>query len=292
MIPRNSQNNKEIKFEQPSELLLLANRFIMLLAALIVLIVLFGGYWFLLKPKIAAIKVAGQETTAGQEDKLLNDKLIARIKELQAKYQEIKDDRQNDLSSLTKIVPSDMQIAELFILADQLAKKHGFQLRSIDIVTEAEASGGTGVPNPDLTTEGASQPLLSTGAIAAQQPEGAQIITEETQQPLDDLLTSQGREKYLSKRTDLKALTIHLVLLLSGNTNEKPFVVEETKNNKTSYEIFKGYLKDLENSLRLMDIQAVTFASLADGSATAGQESGQGGEKTFTIDLKTYYKSK
>ena len=60
-----NKDKRNIQFEQPSEVLLLVNRYVMIVLAVIVLTIFVGGYWFLLKPKIASIQsveVEDQET--------------------------------------------------------------------------------------------------------------------------------------------------------------------------------------------------------------------------------------
>jgi hypothetical protein len=288
------KDNKDIKFEQPSDFLLFFNRYVMVAVAIIVLSVLVLGYLFLLTPKIKSIKATTEQTDITQADKLLNEKLLSRIKELDNKYKEIKTQRQNDLLALTTMIPTGQQMAEIFVLADRLAKKHGFEVKSIDIVDNAQTTEkATATPPnflpPEATTSSPS--ILSINAIVNQPFELPQQVSEETQSLKHDLNTRQGIEQYLLTRTDLKSLTIHLVLSLAAGGGNSPLDRTSSLGQpQTSYETFKEYLNELENNLRLMDIQAVGFDSLDEVQASQEKEN-TATAKTFTIDLKTYYKS-
>ncbi len=124
----------EIKFEQPSNILLLVNKYVLLVSGIIVLVILLTGYSFLLNPKIKAIQVATEETTLTEEKEAKNKELLSKIKKLRQEYNDIKIDRQSDLNRLSAMLPSTPETAELFVLVNRLAADRDFQLVNIDIV--------------------------------------------------------------------------------------------------------------------------------------------------------------
>ena len=124
----------EIKFEQPSNILLLVNKYVLLVSGIIVLVILLTGYSFLLNPKIKAIQVATEETTLTEEKEAKNKELLSKIKKLRQEYNDIKIDRQSDLNRLSAMLPSTPETAELLVLVNRLAADRDFQLVNIDIV--------------------------------------------------------------------------------------------------------------------------------------------------------------
>ncbi|PLX25752.1 hypothetical protein C0580_01595 [Candidatus Parcubacteria bacterium] len=232
------EKKKEIKFEQPSEILVFMNRYFLVIIAVIIIGLLGVGYFFLLSPKIDNIKELEKETTDIEERRLLNENLLDKIKELENKYDDIIADRENQLSELMKIIPDDPQVAELFIMTERLAKQRGFELQSINI------------------SEGAD------GEVAASVEEAEAAMDEEGVQ---------------MQAHSLKSTVIHISLSYEADPDAE---TEEGKEAETPYQVFKNYLVDLENNLRLMDIQSVSFGSL-DPDAEA---------LTFGFDIITYYK--
>ena len=97
------KDKKEIEFEQPSELLLLANRYIMFIIAFIVLAILFSSYFFILRPKIDSISSANLENTEELDRKVKNELLLTKLEQLEAEYKDIMNNRQEDLDLLKKI---------------------------------------------------------------------------------------------------------------------------------------------------------------------------------------------
>ncbi len=126
----------QIKFEQPSNILLLANKYVLLVSGIIVFSILLTGYSLVLSPKIKDIKIATEETTLTEEKEVNNKELLSKIKKLKEEYNNIKVDRQRDLDRLSNILPNTPETAELFVLADRLAKDRGFQLLDIDIAED------------------------------------------------------------------------------------------------------------------------------------------------------------
>lgn len=239
--------DKEIQFEQPSELLIIMNRYLMVIIAIIIVGLLSLGYFFLLAPKIATIKEIEKETSDIEERRVLNENLLTKIKELEKTYDEIIEDRENQLSYLMKVIPEEPQIAELFVMTERLAKQAGFDLQSINI---SEVQNGTGPDN--------------AGAIAKD----------------EDV---EGEEQVTKPKT-LKSVVIHITVSYGSGINvgeegDEPDPDEES--GETPYEAFKQYLVDLENNLRLMDIQSVNFGSLDQDS---------GSSLSFSFDIITYYK--
>ncbi|MFA6307860.1 MAG: hypothetical protein WCS88_01555 [Patescibacteria group bacterium] len=233
---------KDIQFEQPSDILLLFDHYLMFILGFMVLAILVSGYLFVLKPKIDDMSSIKIETTETEDRRIGNEKLLSRIKELESEYQDIMNNRQADLEFLKKMVPYGLQEPEFLLLADRLAKKHDFQLSNIDIS-----------PNDNKNIQ--KQASETTGATSTP----AKIET------LDDLLTASG----------IKSATIKLSV-------SKTIVEGSDILGKDIYNDFKNYLSELENSLRLLDVQSIDFLSIAAESQTAATYN-------FNLDLITYY---
>jgi hypothetical protein len=261
------KNDKDIKFEQPSEGLLMVNRYIIVIMAVIILGVLAIGYFVLLQPKIDEIKAIEQTTEEEGGRRLNNEKLLRKIEELSAEYENIKEERSLDLESLKKILPNNPQVAELFVMSDKLAAERGFELSAITISENIEN---------DRAVEQAAVTADEEGDVAYEKSNEEKAIEE--------LVEVYG---------DLKSLTIHLTL-------NRYTQFEEDKNGdmvETSpYESFKGYLSDLESNLRLIDIKSVTFGALVEPGSDEDEEEGGLGESaeeesiTFSLDIITYYR--
>jgi len=238
------KDKKEVQFEQPSEILIIFNRYIMLVLALLILGILISGYWFLLKPKIADINSFEAQVSQTQERKMLNEALVLKVKELADEYNSIKTNRQSDLESLTKMIPADPKIAELFVASDMLAQGRGFKLVAIEISDKGDnISGQTAIPTVNNFND--------KSAVATSTP----VVT-----PMP-----------------IKSMVIHMSIMKLGEDEQYS---PESSSVNNAYDDFKGYLSDLENNIRLADIQAINF----------GELSGLGANSTFSFDLLTYYK--
>ena len=253
---------EEVKFEQPSEALLIVNRYLVPVMAVIVLAVLIVGYFFFLNPKIEDIKLTKEETTVSQEARQRNEELLFKIKELKEEYEDIKTSRIDQLNSLRTIVPEGEQIAELFVMADRLAVARDFRLDSIDIVDNEEDQLDQ-IEEEITESESDSE-------------------TEGLPEELQEFVGDEPKEEKLA---GLKSLLIHLNVSkvleeeeeedVRGTPREERIDPEEQLN---IYDDFKGYLQDLENNLRLMDIRTVTFGDFSEGGGA------------FSFSIITYYR--
>jgi len=247
-----ADEKKEIKFDQPSQVLLLANRLLGLIILIIVLAALGLGYGLVIRPVLDDI--SSQELSAADTQALRerNQNLLSRLQELKLEYEDIKNRRQDDLTRLQAVIPSEPQIAELFVMADELAQNHSFRLEAIDIVASKEKeTSDTPVPtDQDLLRRAATG--LSPSATSS----------PETNNPL-------------------KSLVVHMTFVRLGLEKDKEEELPSTTEpaGPSSYELFKEYLTDLERNLRLMDIQSVTFGELVEGE-----------DAVFEVSLQTYYK--
>lgn len=244
------KDNKEIQFEQPSDVLLFINRYLIFIIAFIILVILVGGYFFLLKPKIDSINVSETRNTATEERRQDNEYLLTRIKELEAEYYDILHNRQEDLELLKKMVPEDPQIAEFFLLADVLAKKHGFQLENIDI-RENQTPQPVAPPAEGEATE-----------------ESAATAPVEKISTTEQLLAASGINTATVKFSVYK-----------GIEKDSPILGEEI------YRDFKDYLAELENNMRLLDVQSIAFDSIDAQPGNSGV-----GSYSFNLNLITYYR--
>ncbi|MDD5749650.1 MAG: hypothetical protein PHO91_02580 [Patescibacteria group bacterium] len=148
---------KEIKFEQPSELLLLANRYFVLILFVLLAGVFALSYFFLLNPKLDDISQVREQDIETEERRVQNEKLLTRIRELEEEYLSIRSSRAQDLEKIKKILPEEPQIAELFVIADRLAARHLFTLTSINISDRGSAAS----TEPDRAEVGQDAPLKS-----------------------------------------------------------------------------------------------------------------------------------
>jgi len=252
--------NKEVQFEQPSDILLLINQYLVFILAIMVITILAVGYFFLLNPKIQAISAVKQEDTETQQNKLQNEKLLSKIQELEAEFNSIKSDRQEDFDKLKMILPAEPQIAELFVLADTIAEKHGFILSSIDI-SEDNSS-----PIAEPKTDAQNAPPIDTNAG-------------------DENANSAELAVNKSEFFPLKSLIVHLAISQPAAVldDEGQPIRDESQANSDVYQNFKDYIVDLQKNLRLMDIITMSFGELT--------QAGEGSETGFNLDIITYFRN-
>jgi hypothetical protein len=249
------KEKKEIQFEQPSNLLLLANRYVLFIMALIVVAILVAGYFFVLKPRIDTISSVELQNTETEERRIKNELLLTKLKELEAEYEDIMNNRQEDLASLKKIVPQGSQVAEFFLIADRLAKKQDFVLLNIDV-------------SENLSKREAVNPLPAANEIPEEIAAQAGIIPvnntpEPTIDTIDDLLAFSG----------IKSMIVSISV-------SKTITEDQDILGIDVYNDFKDYVAELENNIRLLDVQAINFSDIvAEGEATY----------IFGLDLITYY---
>lgn len=251
---------KEIKFEQPSEFLVLVNRFIWLIIILIVLAVLALGYFLVLAPNIEDIR--GQRTATEESDfiKTKHQELLGRLKELRTEYNNIKTSRSDILDKLKAAIPPDPQSAELFVLADQLARTRGFMLLSLEIVA-----------SPQESKDGQIAALSAAGL-----PQG---LPAAISSKIGGATSSSASLALATSSLPLHSLIIHLALQKEMPEQEEATTTPALAERSSPYRDFKSYLSDLEHNLRLMDIQSVAFGEFVPGKSI-----------TFNVSLVTYYK--
>ena len=223
--------NKEVQFEQPSLILLFFNRFWVIVTAILVGVLLLGGYYLFIQPKLRnneVLREAALKTTVDQEK---SQQLLNNLEDLKNVYDNILSNRQNDLERLKEIVPDNPQVAELFVMTDRLSKQFGFSLDQIEMSEVKD--GDTGVQR-SVDAEGNVIPSTA---------------------PAVSVKSSVG----------LKAMSISFVVtpvvLAEGGS-----VTVESKSN---YQIFKEYLDALEKNLRLVDIQSINFVGTSSNSSSA-----------------------
>ena len=133
-------NKNEIKFEQPSDLLVISNRYIVVIMSLLVFAVLMLGYFFLLKPKMVSNEARQEQNDKNIANKEASERLLASLGRLESEYKNIQDNRKADLEQLKKILPTNPQVAEIFVLAEKLALDNGLKLNSVDISVDNNLS--------------------------------------------------------------------------------------------------------------------------------------------------------
>lgn len=137
-MPNSGLKLQNIKFEQPSTLLLFFDRYINYIVAIIIVLILIIGYAFLFVPKINTIKQIKEDNSTTQSKKEENEAILARIADLEEDYNRIKIERSESLDDLKKFIPDDPQIAELFVMIDKIAVDNDFQLSNISISEEED----------------------------------------------------------------------------------------------------------------------------------------------------------
>lgn len=231
-------SNKQVQFEQPSNLLLFFNRFWIIITAVLIGVLLLGGYYLVIKPKMDSNDVLREDALKVSVDQNNSEQLLKNLETLEITYQNIINNRQADLDRLKEIVPNNPQIAELFVLSDRLARQYGLQLLDININDSVEKKVAT-TQVVDESVEGVVTPVPTSTTVAKKGP-------------------------------ILKTLTIDFTVSTVALRDETGNILLDI-NAKTNYQLFKDFLDALEKNLRLTDIQTINFSSLQDSANAAPQ---------------------
>lgn len=292
------KDKKQVEFEQPSDFLLIINKYILVIVGIVVIVILSLGYLFFLKPKLEGIRTTQDESTETQERKLQNENLLTKIKELKNEYEDIKNNRSDELDKLKKIVPYDPQIAEIFVSADRLALEKGFKLVSINITESKEQV---------VSKNADQQPQFEqTGGLVDPEIQQAEILSNVDSLTLDSY--SPKSEDVIAK-IGLKFLTIHISLVRIKDEavvdqdlldrwglsdEEKDEFMQNLRTNLTlqPYGAFKNYLSALEYHLRLSDVNSVSFSAFNNENSGGGEGTSAGYGEGFNIDVTTYFREK
>ena len=146
------KNDKDIKFEQPSGALLMASRYLWAILLFVVIVTLSLGYFLVLQNRLSNIGSAREGAQDVNVDFQDTAALIQEVSRLSQEYEAVATQRSNDLRRLHKILPNEPQIAELFVVAEDLALRRGLYLANIDIVDTSKA-----VVEDDLELEAVTQ---------------------------------------------------------------------------------------------------------------------------------------
>ncbi len=242
--------DKKVQFEQPSSLLIFFNRFWIIITAILIGALLLGGYYFFIKPKMDSNDVLRDNALQVDIDRTNSEQLLKNLETLETTYKNIKNNRQADLDRLKEIVPTNPQIAELFVLSDRLAKQHNFQLQDISI---SEVSEKVNAPVQKVATD----------------EDG------ESEVPVANSTTTAKNIVFL------KVLKIDFKLTSIATKDELSIEAANGVIVTDYYQAFKVFLDALEKNLRLTDIQSVNFSSLQEDSLSA---------PTFQFSVQTYYR--
>jgi hypothetical protein len=147
------EQDDTIKFEQPSGGLLIANRYVWVIVLVVALVTLSLGYFLVLQNRLSNISSAREGATSVNADAQDVENLVHKVSLLSEDYQALAADRVVDLNRLKQILPHEPQIAEIFVLAEDMAFRRGFYLENIDIVDTSEAKSdfaedGTVITSP------------------------------------------------------------------------------------------------------------------------------------------------
>lgn len=244
---------KKIQFEQPSNLLIIFNRFWIIITAILIGFLLVGGYYFLVKPKMDQNDVLRDNALQVQVDRNNSEQLLKNLEALETAYQDIVKNRQADLDRLKAMVPTNPQVAEIFVVSDRLAGQYGFQLLDINI----------------SDVEDKKKTVVSASAS-----------TDEDGEPITPAPANSASTAASKNTLALKTLAISFqVTPMALRDESDPIPVDA--DAKTNYQLFKDFLDALEKNLRLTDIQTVNFSSLQEDQKTAPQ---------FQFSVQTYYR--
>ncbi|MBT7553311.1 hypothetical protein HN670_02480 [bacterium] len=146
------EKSNAIKFEQPSGALLMASRYLWAILLFVVIVTLSLGYFLVLQNRLSNIGSAREGAQDVNVDFQDTAALIQEVSRLSQEYEAVATQRSNDLRRLHKILPNEPQIAELFVVAEDLALRRGLYLANIDIVDTSKA-----VVEDDLELEAVTQ---------------------------------------------------------------------------------------------------------------------------------------
>ncbi len=254
-------NKKNIQFEQPSELLILFNRYLIIIIAVVVFAILIFKYFFLLKPKINTNNNLQIELSQIQNNEQTSQHLLDSLEKLKEQYENIQSSRQTDLDRVRQIIPANPQIAELFVVANRLAIDRGFKLDSISIVDTQDNSAAVPVDKNVNTLDVEDQANAAKGAVKLA--------------PTKDIL------KILTLQISITKMSTQELLVANPNLANAL-----TLENKTNYQLFKEYLVALEENLRLFDIQTIAFSSIPEPSLDPTIMA----QPSFILRVVTYYR--
>jgi len=117
------------------------NKYYWLIAALLFLVILALGTWFLVWPEISKSQQIAKELLPSKVEELdLLTQYTAKIKDLETLVANIDNQYGRSLSLLQQVLPTQANVPELIAQVDALTRKSGFEINSIDI-TESLSSG-------------------------------------------------------------------------------------------------------------------------------------------------------
>lgn len=193
-----------------------------LTAAVVLLVGL--GYLLFIGPQVSAVRQYGAVDLSA-ENKRLTDRAdyLTRLKDMLQRYDALD---QTDLARFSRLLPTEADFPDLFVIVEDLVSSSDLELVSLSI-SPGSATTGT-APN------GETNPYAS-----------------------------------LAQRGDLKVL--NLSISVSGGQ---------------SYDHFKAFLEKIENSLRLFNVQSLTFSPAQATQASRMESTSNSG---YSINLQTYY---
>ncbi|MFH0853743.1 MAG: hypothetical protein V1853_05050 [bacterium] len=205
-------------------------RYILIAVAVIILVV---GYVIIIGPELNEIRQLGL-SDRNTEQKLLEDRgeYLTRVEEMLDRYDDL---NKRSLEELDQVLPKKSDIADLFVIVDDLVEQSDLQLNSIAIAPASLSQPGAA----------SSQQSVNTGS------------------------TSAGQN----------------TLLL--NTGLKSFDISISVSGGRSYEHFKEFLTNIENSLRIFNVQSLNFNPAQALSRNPGELTEQ--KETYTINMRTFY---
>lgn len=108
------------------------NKYYQPLGLLLFCLVLGLGYYFLLQPQLVKIKELNNQQLATLAEAKVNQEYHDSVQKLVTKMQEASQSYQTNTQNLSRVLPSEPELPELFALYEDLAKQANFELESID----------------------------------------------------------------------------------------------------------------------------------------------------------------
>lgn len=196
----------EKQYNQASAILKLVNHSLLILMMVLGAAILLIGYFWMLGPKIDSIALQKTQIISTEAKQSQNKIFVDSLKKLEIEYNQVLNQRVADLDKLNKMIPSDPQIAELFVLSEKLAAQNGFEVSSVDFSGEFDDSAAADKTSQD------SQPLADNGLRQVIIHLVVQKIVSEDGSPLDGQTSYQSFKKYLEAlETNLRLMDIKTV---------------------------------------------------------------------------------
>lgn len=200
------------------------NFFYVIIVSMVV-IILVGGYIFILSPKIKDIKGGGEISLEAKKREV--GELKTYYDELSAMHKAYAEYSEDKIKTITSILPADKDIPGIYVQLQEIAKENNFIVESIDLSDIAVADKGQDTEN--MGTEN----ILDIPNVI-----GEEKNADESQKQ------NEARMRVLES---LGIREMNIFIIISGG----------------NYQDLKSFLGDIEKNLRLFDVHDISFGTSA-----------------------------